>query len=202
MLNILEHPLLSHYLTKLEVSDTPNKFRYTLAKIASFIAPLATSNLPITEIKLSDKECGYAYQIKTLLVAIVPTGIFLLTPLLEIIPDAKVGYLSYGKKSHRSEELEESMCFLPDSISEFKTIIVDYGIITGKTIRMALSRLILEGITDYSIISVFATPNGIENIRAEFPNVPITIAKLFSDEVLDKFTSNDFFQYNAEINKF
>lgn len=200
MLNVLTHPLLNYYLTELEKCKTPKKFRYTLEKIASIIVPLATSNFPVVENLMPNGLKKFTYEGETLVVAIAPTGIFLYTSLLDIIPDAKIGYLSYRHKSHRTSELEETMCFLPDSIFGSKTIIVDYAIFTGKTMRMALSRLNLEGIDDLSIISVFATPDGIENIRSEFPNVPITIAQLVMGDMLETIANPAFIQSLVQIN--
>ncbi|MGQ9818768.1 MAG: uracil phosphoribosyltransferase [Candidatus Kapaibacteriales bacterium] len=201
MLNILEHPLLTHYLNILEQSNNPKKFRYTLSKIGSILATLSTSNFQLDEVVVEDGTKRNFFVKQILIVTIVPTGIFLLTPLLEIIPDAKIGYISYRKKSYRSDELEETMYLLPDSIEKSKIIIADYGIITGKTIQMALSRLVLEGITDFSILTVFATPEGIENVFSEFPNVLISTASLYPIESVNKITRGEYIDYLAEINK-
>lgn len=201
MLNIIKHPLLTHYLYKLEDCKNATKFRHILSKIASIMATLSTSNFQLIEVAADDGTKRNIFEKKTLIVAIVPTGIFLLTSLLEIIPDAKMGYISYGKKSFRSDDLEETMYFLPGSITDSKIIIVDYGIITGKTIRMTISRLVLEGITDFSIVTVFATPEGIENVLSEFPNVRISTATLFPSESIDKIARHEYIDYLAEINK-
>lgn len=201
MLNLIEHPLLTHYLFKLEDCHNATKFRHTLSKIASIIATLSTSNFQLKEVVADDGTKRNIFEKKTLIVAIVPTGIFLLTPLLEVIPESKMGYIAYGRKSFRNDELVETLYFLPDSIADSKIIIVDYGIITGKTVRMAISRLVLESITDFSIVTVFATPEGIENVISEFPNVLISTGALLPSEDIDKIAKPEYIGYLAEIDK-
>lgn len=201
MLNIIEHPLLAHYVNKLEECHNSSKFRLTLSRIASIIATLSTFNFQLKEVGANDGTKRYIFEKKTLVVTIVPTGIFLLSPLLEVIPKAKMGYISYGRKSFRSEGLEETICLLPESVADSTIIIVDYGIITGKTMLIVIPRLVLEGITNFFIVTVFTTPEGIENVISEFLNVFISIPALILSEAVVKIAKHEYIGYLAEINR-
>lgn len=198
MINVLTHSLLEHYITVLRAKPTLSHFRFALGKVCQLVSVLATSNLPLEETPNPRDENTplLKYTEGTFLLAIVPSGLPLEEAFRNVLPNCRTGFIAYENTPNTFEEV---LCYLPEDIKNSRAYILDFGISTGKTISSAISRLKFEEVSQISVVTIFATPEGIENIRAEFPDIPITICSL---ENIDNSERNpdvsDFFvNYNT-----
>lgn len=187
MIFILEHSLLEHYLTIVKNQPSSSHFRYCWKKISEIIAILVSKDFQLQE--TFDEEGnfqGYKFNDRITVVSIFPSGIQLAKAFAEHIPNANIGYLSYSPDCEKQDNPEENLCILPDDMSNSKVFICDSIIETGRTAKNAIARLQIENVSEINFVSVFATTEGIENIRAEFPNVPIYVCSLENQEDLEK----------------
>ncbi len=159
---------------------------------------LATSNLPLDEFpNPKDENTPFLkYTEESFLLTIVPSGLPLEEAFRNVLPNCRTGFIAYENTANTSEEI---LCYLPNDIKNSRAYILDFGIATGKTISSAISRLKFEEISKISVVTIFATPEGIENIHAEFPDIPITICSLenIDDGKRNSDISDFFVSYNT-----
>ncbi|MCX6154739.1 MAG: uracil phosphoribosyltransferase [Candidatus Kapabacteria bacterium] len=176
MINLLEHPLVSHNLVSLRNSETDcNNFRVAAKKLGYFLAIDLLSNLktkPVT-FNTPNESCeGDQIGEKVILMPILRAGLLLLEPFLEIYPDSVVGY--YGvKRNEETLEPNEYYYSMPEFDELDRIIILDPMIATGGSACAAIARLQLDGATNISIAALIAAPEGVEKILTEFPSVSI-----------------------------
>lgn len=186
MIFILEHSLLEHYLTIVRKQPSSSHFRYCWKKISEIVSVLVTKDLQLQEtFDENGNFLGYKFTDTMAVVSIFPSGIQLAKAFVGSIPNAKIGYLSYSFGAKKEEIPEETLCLLPEDLTNSKVLICDAIIKTGNTIKNAISRLQIENVSEISIVSVFATTEGIENIRTEFPTIPIFICSLESKDEME-----------------
>jgi uracil phosphoribosyltransferase len=198
MINVLTHSLLEHYLTILRTKPTLPHFRFALGKVCQLVSVLVTSNLPLDEFQNpKDENTPYLkYTEQSFLLAIVPSGLPLEEAFRKVLPNSQTGFIAYENTANTPEEV---LCYLPKDIKNRRTYILDFGILTGKTISSAISRLKFEEVSEISVVTIFATAEGIENIHSEFPDIPITICSLenIEDRKRDSVISDFFVSYNT-----
>lgn len=177
MINVLTHSLLEHYLTILRTKPTLPHFRFALGKVCQLVSVLATSNLPLDEFPNPKDENNpfLKYTEESFLLTIVPSGLPLEEAFRKVLPNSRTGFIAYENIGNISKEI---LCYLPKDIKNSRAYVLDFGISTGKTISSAISRLKFEEVSQISVVTIFATPEGIENIHTEFPDIPITICSL------------------------
>lgn len=197
MINILEHSLLEHFLTVIKNQPTHSHFRYGWKKISDIIATLVTKDFELQEeFDAGGNFLGYRFADRYTIVAIFPYGIRLAQSFANLLPNNSIGYLGY---SFTSGKIEESLCILPEEISSTKVLICDAVVKSGETVKNAIARLQLENISDVKVVTVFATTDGIANIRAEFPQVPIYVNSLESADELEKLKYLELFLHNYNL---
>ncbi len=184
MIYILEHSLLEHFLTLIKTNPTASHFRSAISKVSQIVATLTTKELELEEYYDADENfIGYKFSSTILLFAVFPTGLTLLQAFTNILPNYLTGFVSYEQVRNLEDGIVEKFCILPEKDKDAKKVFVlDFAINTGNTIKNAVSRILLENFTDISVISIFSTTDGIENIRTEFPNLPIYVCSLENKE--------------------
>ncbi|MFN3270761.1 MAG: uracil phosphoribosyltransferase [Candidatus Kapaibacteriota bacterium] len=186
MIYILEHSLLEHFLTIVKNNPTHSHFRYGWKKISDIVATLVTKDFPLEEKFDEDGNfLGYKFSAKYSIVSIFPYGIRLSQSFANILPDSSLGYPGY---STDNDVVEENLCILPDELAKTNVLICDALLKTGETAKQAISRLQIENVSEIKLVTVFATTEGIENVRGEFPEVPIYVCSLDNLEEIEKLT--------------
>lgn len=189
MIYILEHSLLEHYLTIVKNEPSHSHFKYAWSKISSLVAMLVTKDLHLSEtFDEKGKFIGYKSMDQYSIVSIFPTGVSLAQAISSLLPNSVIGYVGHSTTTDLYKGGDEGLYILPENLSSRKAFICDAMIRTGKSMRNAISRLQIENVTDIKLVTVFATTNGIENLRAEFPEFPIYVCSLESTEELDKIS--------------
>ncbi len=183
MIYILEHSLLEHFLTLIKTNHTPSHFRLAVAKVSQIAATLATKELELEEYYDTDGNfVGYKFSSTILFFTVFPTGLPLLQAFSNILPNYLTGFVSYGQDRSQEGGVVEKFCLLPEKKEASKVFVLDFAINSGNTIKNAVSRILLENFTDITVVSIFSTTDGIENIRTEFPNLPIYVCSLENKE--------------------
>lgn len=186
-LTVVDHPLVQHKLTIMRDAKTPTVlFRQLLREISYLLAyevtreleltnkEIATPVAPMTGAELSGKKLA--------LVSILRAGNGFLDPILEIIPNARVGFVGL----YRDEETLKPVQYYfkaPFALSERLVIAVDPMLATGNSSVAAIDLLKKEGAKNIQFLCLVAAPEGIARMAEAHPDVPIVVASV--DEKLN-----------------
>ncbi|MDJ0821103.1 MAG: uracil phosphoribosyltransferase [Paracoccaceae bacterium] len=183
-LTVVDHPLVQHKLTMMRETDTPTAvFRQLLREISHLLAYEVTRSLPVTmkaiETPLCEMDAPVIEGRKLALVSILRAGNGLLDGLLELIPQARVGFVGL----YRDEETLQPVQYyfkVPTQLDERLTIVVDPMLATGNSSVAAIDLVKEAGATDIRFLCLLAAPEGVARMKEAHPDVPIVTASLDS----------------------
>ena len=183
-LTIVDHPLVQHKLTLMRDKECSTKsFRQLLREISHLLAYEVTRNLPMTtmtvETPLEPMEAPTIAGKKLALVSILRAGNGLLDGILELIPNARVGFVGL----YRDPETLQPVQYyykVPDAIEDRLTIVVDPMLATGNSSAAAIDLLKEGGAKNIRFLCLLAAPEGVARMKEAHPDVPIVTAALDS----------------------
>jgi uracil phosphoribosyltransferase len=183
-LTIVDHPLVKHKLTLMRDKDTSTKsFRQLLREISHLLAYEVTRDLPMTTIEvetpLTRMEAPAIAGKKLALVSILRAGNGLLDGILDLIPNARVGFVGL----YRDPETLQPVKYyfkVPDALEDRLTIVVDPMLATGNSSAAAIDMLKEAGAKNILFLCLLAAPEGVERMKQAHPDVPIVTAALDS----------------------
>jgi uracil phosphoribosyltransferase len=178
---VIKHPLVAHHLARLRDTRTgPEEFRRRLGQVAALMVYEATRSLATRPVRVRTplaQAAGYSLRHSIILVPVLRAGLGMLPSILELIPDARVGFV--GLKRHeqtlRANVYHKS---LPAVLGSFEIILIDPMLATGGSAVAALRLLVARGARWVRMVSLVAVPEGIARVHREFPEVPIFTAAL------------------------
>jgi uracil phosphoribosyltransferase len=181
-LTIVDHPLVKHKLTLMRDKDTSTKsFRQLLREISHLLAYEVTRDLPMTTIEvetpLTRMEAPAIAGKKLALVSILRAGNGLLDGILDLIPNARVGFVGL----YRDPETLQPVKYyfkVPDALDDRLTIVVDPMLATGNSSAAAIDMLKEAGAKNILFLCLLAAPEGVERMKQAHPDVPIVTAAL------------------------
>lgn len=176
---VIDHPLIQHSLTRLRDRDTPpGEFRRHLSEVAALMVYEATRSFPTRKVRVKTPLAvtdGRALQREVILVPVLRAGLGMLAPILQLIPNARVGFI--GLKRH--EETLEAAAYhksLPANLRPFEIILIDPMLATGGSALAALELLYERQAENVRLVNLVAAPEGIRAVRARYPQLPIFTA--------------------------
>jgi len=183
-LTVVDHPLVQHKLSIMREKDTSTKsFRQLLREISHLLAYEVTRGLPMTtrriETPMEPMDAPTIDGKKLALVSILRAGNGLLDGILDLVPNARVGFVGL----YRDEETLKPVqyyCKLPDQLDDRLVIAVDPMLATGNSSVAAVDLLKQAGATNIRFLCLLAAPEGIERMRQAHPDVPIVTAAVDS----------------------
>jgi len=187
-LHIIDHPLIRHKLSLLrdEKRSMPES-KTLLHEIGLLMAFEVTRDLP-TETTVIQTPVAVTKGDKLIrqpvLVTILRAGIGMLNPFMEILPNARVGFLGVN----RDEETLQSHSYynkIPMQARHNKVFLIDPMLATGGSALSALDFLAGKGVNDVTFVCLVAAPEGVEAIHARYPDVTI-YAAAFDEKLNDK----------------
>lgn len=181
------HPLIQHKLTLLrDKATTVPEFRRTLGELAGLLAFEVTRQLgtaPTTVETPLETTNGVKMARPVLLVPILRAGLGLLNPMLQVIPDAHVGFL--GLK--RDETTLAPISYyenIPKDLSTLDVIVLDPMLATGGSLVAALTTLAKLNPATLQVMTLLAAPEGISTVLKAHPTVTVYTASV--DRELNK----------------
>lgn len=164
----LEHPVVKNFVYKLRDKNTPsNIFRRTVSSLAKIllVEALKDENLFVypVETPLEKAEYPKLKEEEFVIVAIMRAGLPMLEGCLEILPDAKSGFL--GIK--RNEQTLQSTVYynrVPD-LKNKKVIIVDPMVATGGSLSLALEYILSQEPATVKSLHILASPEGLKSVQ-------------------------------------
>ncbi len=187
-LTVVKHPLVQHKLSLMRDKDTPSSlFRQLLREISQLLAYEITSELPMTtkkvETPLVEMDAPVLKGRKLALISILRAGNGLLDGVLELIPEARVGFVGL----YRDEETLQPVQYyykVPAHLDERVVIAVDPMLATGNSSVAAIDLLKASGAKNIRFLCLLAAPEGVARMKEAHPDVPIVTASL--DERLNE----------------
>ncbi len=183
-LTVVDHPLVQHKLTLMREKDTSTKsFRQLLREISHLLAYEITRELPMTtmevETPLEKMQAPTIAGKKLALVSILRAGNGLLDGILELIPNARVGFVGLYRDPETLQPVQYYFK-VPDALEDRLTIVVDPMLATGNSSAAAIDLLKGAGARNIRFLCLLAAPEGVERMKQAHPDVPIVTAALDS----------------------
>lgn len=185
---VVSHPLVQHKLTQCRQKDTDSwEFRSLVEDITAMMLYEATRDLPFETISLETPVGrGSGYLIsgpQPVFIAVLRAGLGMLTGALRIFPAARAGHIGLYR-DHDTFEPVEYYCKLPVGADQGDCYLLEPMLATGGSAIHALSLLKKKGIKRLKLMSLIASPEGIDALRQSHPDVKIFLTAV--DEKLDE----------------
>ena len=179
-LTVLDHPLAGDLLTRLRDKDTgPADYRSLTRRLGRLLVIEATRDLPTRAREVETPlEHFEGSELATGLVAIpvLRAGLGLLDAVVDLYPDAVVGYLGM-ERDEDTHEPRDYYAKLPP-LQGRRALVVDPMLATGGSGSAAVRYVKEAGGRDIVFVCVVAAPEGVARMQTEHPDVPVIAAAL------------------------
>ena len=181
MLEVLNHPLITHKLTQMRKTKTGTKdFRENLDEIAELMAYEVCRDLPVqpVEIETPVAPCvGYELSKEVIIVPILRAGIGLLDGIRRLVPTAKVGFIVLYRDEETLEPHEYFAKF-PKGLEDAVVMVVDPMLATGGSAVAALDAIKARGAKNIKLVCLVGVPEGVKAVQTAHPDVDIYLAAM------------------------
>jgi uracil phosphoribosyltransferase len=190
-ITVTDHPLAEHNLGIIRNKDTDSDaFKSALKRLSTVLVldALKELNLEKYSVQTPLLECS-AKRIsdKVMFVPILRAGLALSESAAEILPEACIQHVGM----YRDEDTLEPVWYYDKTPKNFenpeslKVFILDPMLATGNSAHAAINLFIKRGISvkNITFVSVLASPQGINLLIKDFPDLKIITAKI--DECLN-----------------
>jgi uracil phosphoribosyltransferase len=187
MVNILNHPLIEHKLTRLRDKTTNTRdFRYNLNEIGGLMAYEISRDLPLITLSVETpvgKTQARQLEKEVIIIPILRAGLGMVDGIVNLIPDARVGHIGIARNEGtlKPEPYYEK---LPVGFENGIIMVVDPMLATGGSASAAITSLKEQGAKSIKLVSIVGAPEGVARIEKDHPDVDIFLASL--DEKLNK----------------
>ena len=184
---VMDHPLIQHKVGIIRREEVGSKdFRQMISEIAMLMCYESTRNLKLQDVKIKTPICETTVKElagkKLAVVPILRAGLGMVEGMLAMIPAAKVGHIGLYRDPETLEPVEY-YCKLPSDCNEREVYVVDPMLATGGCCVAAIQMLKEKGVKNIHFMCIIASPEGVERLQKEHPDVDIYIAAL--DEKLN-----------------
>jgi len=178
---LIEHPILKRDVTILRDQNTDSEtFRAALQRVSNILAVELSKEFRLTEIEVEtplEKTKGAKLTNDVILVPVLRAGLGMVNGFLQIIPEAKVGHIGLQRDEETLKPVEYYYK-VPKHLEMAEVVMLDPMLATGGSASEALKYLKKRGATKLVFACLVASPEGVEKIQSEHPNVKIFAAAL------------------------
>lgn len=175
-LTVVEHPILSHYLTMMRNKETPCfEFRKAMHHIGQILAYEATKQLPLEPLKINtpfEEMVGHQIGDYVTIVPVMRAGMGMLEGLLEMIPTARVGHMGLYRHKQTKQAIEYFVKLPPD-IKNHNVFLIDPLLATGNTVMAAIERIKKQSPKKIYFLCILASREALTKIYQLHPDVTI-----------------------------
>ncbi len=180
-LHLIDHPLIQHKLSIMRNKETSTmKFRELLKEISMLMGYEITRDFPLTyeeiETPLMKMNAPKISGKKVVIAPILRAGLGMVEGLTTLMPSARVGHIGM----YRDEETCQPVFYyykMPAN-KERLVIVTDPMLATGGSAIDAIRRLKEDGYTNIRLMSLVASPQGVNAVTEAHPDVDIFLAAL------------------------
>lgn len=185
--HVSQHPLVQHKVTLLSDERTNSKtFRELVRELTRLLLYEATGDLPLESLSYStpmEDAAGQKIGVRIGLVPILRAGLGMVDAAVDALPDAEVWHLGM----YRDEATHMPVSYynkLPETCPDDVVLVLDPMLATGGSATGAISELKRWGAKSIIFVGIIGAPEGIRQVEAEHPDVPIYLAR--KDRELDE----------------
>ncbi|MBZ4646746.1 MAG: uracil phosphoribosyltransferase [Petroclostridium sp.] len=184
---VMDHPLIQHKVSLIrDINTGVKEFRELVEEIAMLMGYEVTRNLPLKEVEIETPVAIAKTKVisgkKLAIVPILRAGLGMVDGMLRLIPAAKVGHIGLYRDPETLQPVEY-YCKLPTDIEERDIILLDPMLATGGSASAAIKFIKERGATNIKLMCLIASPEGIEKLCKDHPDVEIYCAAV--DEKLN-----------------
>lgn len=182
----IDHPCVQHKLARLRDIETGHRqFRELTTEITRLVCYEALKMLPTREVRvrtpLAETVCR-VLDTELIVVPILRAGLGMLDGILDLVPEARVGFMGL----YRDEVSKEPVCYyqrFPPQIRGGTCIVVDPMLATGGSTVAAVDSLKEGGASRVIVVCIVTCPEGLARVEQAHPDVRIFAAAI--DQHLD-----------------
>ena len=177
---VVDHPLVQHKLTLLRDKTRSTKvFRELFSEIGALLCYEATRDLALEKIEVETPFAKTMSPVlagkKLVLAPVGRAGSGFLDGILKLVPSARVAHVGLYRDP-RTLVAVEYFFKAPDDMAERIALVLHPMLATGNSAVAAVDRLKESGAKAVRILCVLATPQSVEKVHAQHPEVPIYTA--------------------------
>jgi uracil phosphoribosyltransferase len=180
-LKIVSNPLINRDITYLRNKETREyQFRLAVRRIAYALAIEISKEFEEIEFEVEtplEVTRGFNLAKQIVLVPVLRAGLSLVNSFIEMIPSAKVGHIGLQRDEKTLKPIDYYYK-APKNLEISKVIVLDPMLATGGSSSAAFSFLKERGANDCVMASLIASPQGVERLSSDHPDVPIYTAVL------------------------
>ncbi|BAL80878.1 uracil phosphoribosyltransferase [Caldisericum exile] len=178
--NLIRHPLIQHKLTYLRKKETnPKEFRELVKELSALMVYEIFRDTKLKEVEIEtpiEKTKSYVIDEDIAIVPILRAGIVMAEGILDLIPQARVGYIGIYRDPQTLEPVEY-YSKLPTNIENSSVFVVDPMLATGGSASKAITVVKEAHAKKIFFVCLISAPEGIKKIELDHPDVKIyTIA--------------------------
>jgi uracil phosphoribosyltransferase len=179
-IEVVQHPLVKHILTRLrDASTEPAQFRALARQLTLLLAVEATRDLPVREHTVQtplETTQGHSLAQPIVAVPILRAGLGMLEAITELFTEVRVGYIGL-ERDEATAIARAYYCKLPP-IGASRVLLLDPMLATGGSAAQAIEVLLKAGAQDIVHVCVVAAPEGVRLLNERFPQVRIVAASI------------------------
>lgn len=179
--NVVNHPLVYDKISKLRNKNTTvQDFRQLIREISTILAVAATTDYCLKEISIEtplEITTGKVLARDPVLIPILRAGLGMVEGFLNILPQAKIGYLGV----YRDESTLRPIAYynnIPSNLEHCEIFVLDPMLATGGSANYCLSLIKQQGGTNIALVTIVSAPEGIEHLKQHHPDVNIITASV------------------------
>lgn len=185
--DIIDHPIAADALARLRDATTDVVgFRAAMHRLSSVLLMEATRHLPTSAVTVTTPLADASARRMTMPPVIVPVlraGLGMLPSVLELIPDADVGFVGVSRDEQTAQP-HPYVNKLPASLSGRTCVVIDPMLATGGSLEHTCRLLLERGApAPLTVVCVLAAPEGIARLRSSGLDVDLITAAV--DDHLD-----------------
>jgi uracil phosphoribosyltransferase len=179
--HVVSHPVVEDVLAGLRDRRTPcDVFRQLAHRVSLLLVAEATRDLPLADTTIETPlETTTVRRVAERVVAVpvLRAGLGMLDALLELVPQAQVGYfgLERDEKTAVARRYYEKV---PKDLGGARVFLLDPMLATGGSAAMAIDGLAELGASRVRLLSIVAAPEGLAHLKAVIPDATVYTAAI------------------------
>jgi uracil phosphoribosyltransferase len=179
--HVVRHPVVEDVLAVLRDRRTPSDvFRQLAHRVSLLLVAEATRDLSVVETTVEtplERATVKRLQARVVAVPVLRAGLGMLDALLELVPQAQVGYfgLERDEKTAVARRYYEKV---PKDLASARVFLLDPMLATGGSAAMAIDGLAELGARRVRLLSIVAAPEGLAHLEAAVPDVAVYTAAI------------------------
>lgn len=179
--HVVDHPLAQVRLSVMRDQETSTAaFSAAMQELASIVFLEASRNLESKRTRVQTPLAstnGAVIKREIVLVPILRAGLGMLEGARQWVPESTVGFLGMAR-DEKTFEADVYLDKVPSKLGQAEVFILDPMLATGGSALSAVKFVRSKGAKRITLVHLLASPEGIQRVREEEPDLPIYTASI------------------------